>query len=138
MCSVPQRTKLPDHNKTSGERPYVGVVDNDEAVRHSIRVLLESHGLQVAEFDSAENALRSSLFAHCHCLIVDMELPQMNGLQLVETMRKGADQTPVILLASNPHFSEPDRIRKSNILALLVKPVPQNELLAWIRHSSGA
>lgn len=125
-------------NETSRERLYVGVVDADEAVRHSIRILLESHSLKVAEFRSAEAALKSPLLGHCRCLIVDMDMPGMSGLQLVETMRKGADQTPVILLAANPHLPEPDRIRKSNILALLVKPVPQNELLAWIQHSSGA
>jgi FixJ family two-component response regulator len=126
------------HGKTPPERPYVGVIDDDEPVLDSIRILLESHSLKVAVFNSAEAALQSPLLGQCHCFIVDMELLGMNGLQFVETIRKSGDQTPAILIAANPHFPEPDRIRKNNILAFLVKPVPQNELLAWIRHSQNA
>ncbi len=130
-----KRPTVSQHGKPLQERPYVGVIDDDEAVLDSIRILLESHNLKVAVFNSAEAALQSPLLGQCHCLIVDMELLGMSGLQFVESIRKSGDKTPAILMAANPHFPEPDRIRKSNILAFLVKPVPQNELLAWIRHS---
>lgn len=123
------------NNNVSWERPCVGVVDDDEAVLHSIRVLLELHNLNVLVFDSAEAAMESPLLGQCHCLIVDMEMPGTSGLQFVEALRGKGEKTPLILMTANPHFSEPHRIRKSNVLALLVKPVPQNELLAWIRHS---
>jgi FixJ family two-component response regulator len=136
--SFPQRPTVSQHGKTPPERPYVGVIDDDEPVLDSIRILLESHSLKVAVFNSAEAALQSPLLGQCHCFIVDMELLGMNGLQFVETIRKSGDQTPAIIIAANPHFPEPDRIRKNNILAFLVKPVPQNELLAWIRHSQNA
>lgn len=122
-------------NDDASPEPCIGVIDDDEAVLHSIRVLLELHNLNVLVFGSAEAAMQSPSLGRCRCLIVDMEMPGTSGLQFVEALRAKADQTPVILTTSNPHFSEPDRIRKSNILALLVKPVPQNELLAWIRHS---
>lgn len=113
-------------------------MDDDEAVRHSLRVLLETHDLKVTEFSSAEAALDSPLLGQCHCLIVDMEMPGMSGLEFVETMRKAADQTPVVLITANAQLSEPVRIKRNNVLALLVKPAPQNELLAWIRHSRRA
>lgn len=118
----------------STDRSLVGVVDDDDAIRDSIRILLESHGLDVSEFNSAEIALASPERSQCFCLVVDMEMPETGGLELVEAMRAAADQTPVILMTGKPQSTDRARIRKSKALALLVKPVQQNELLAWIHH----
>lgn len=118
-------------------KPYVGVVDDDDAIRHSIHILLELHGLHVAEFESAKAALCSPMRSQCFCLLVAMEMPEASGLQLVETMRSAADQTPIILMTERPHAADLARIRASKALALLVKPIQQDELLAWIRHTQG-
>lgn len=120
------------------DRFHIGVIDDDEAVRHSVRVLLELHGLKVIEFASADQAVHSPLLGDCCCLIVDMDMPGTNGLQFIENLRKAGDERPIILVTAKSHIAEPERIRRSKIAALLVKPIQQNELLAWIQHSLNA
>lgn len=116
-------------------KPYVGVVDSDDAIRHSIRILLELHGLNVAEFVSAKAAISSPMRRRCFCVLAAMELPETSGLELVEAMREEADQTPVILMTERPQIADLTRIQASKALALLVKPMQHDELLAWVRHA---
>lgn len=115
----------------------VGVVDDDDVVRHSIRILLELHGLKVVEFNSSVTALAALQRSQCFCLVINMDMPKTDGLQLAEALRAASNQTPVILITAKSRTSELDRIRRSNALALLVKPVQQDELLAWIYHARG-
>ncbi len=114
---------------------YIGVVDDNDAVRHSIRILLESHGLNVAEFSSAGSLLRSPLRMKFTCLVIDQKMPDMTGLELTEQLRAEGVPTPVILMTAQPDAALVDRIQSANTLALLIKPIQQNELMAWIDYA---
>ena len=79
--------------------PPVGVIDPDPAARAGIQALLQPVGVDVVPFDSAEAYLGSSAGQDLSCLIVELLLPGMSGLELLRQLRSQGNDMPVILLA---------------------------------------
>ena len=79
--------------------PVVGVIDSDPVARSGLRTLLHGLGIDVATFDSAESYLLAHNGRHLACLIVDLLLPGMSGLELLRRVRSAGNDVPVILLA---------------------------------------
>jgi two-component system response regulator FixJ len=79
--------------------PVVGVIDPDPVARSGLRDLLHGRGIQVSTFDSAESYLLAVDGRHVACLIVDLLLPGMSGLELLRRLRSAGNDVPVILLA---------------------------------------
>jgi FixJ family two-component response regulator len=78
--------------------PVVGVIDPDPVARNGLRTLLHGFGIDVATFDSAESFLLASNGRHVGCLIVDLLLPGMSGLELLRKLRETQTSPPVIVL----------------------------------------
>jgi FixJ family two-component response regulator len=79
--------------------PVVGVIDPDPVARNGLRTLLHGLGIDVSTFDSAESYLLAANGRHLGCLIVDLLLPGMSGLELLRRLRSAGNDMPVILLA---------------------------------------
>lgn len=79
--------------------PAVGVIDPDPVARNGLRTLLHGVGVDVATFDSAESYLLAGNGRQLGCLIVDLMLPGMSGLELLRRLRSAGIDVPVILLA---------------------------------------
>jgi FixJ family two-component response regulator len=79
--------------------PIVGVIDPDPVARSGLRTLLHGVGVDVSTFDSAESYLLAANGRHLSCLIVDLLLPGMSGLELLRRLRSAGNDVPVILLA---------------------------------------
>jgi len=79
--------------------PIVGVIDPDPVARNGLRTLLHGLGIDVATFDSAESYLLAADGRQLLCLIVDLLLPGMSGLELLRRLRSAGNDVPVILLA---------------------------------------
>lgn len=79
--------------------PVVGVIDPDPAARNGLSTLLHGLGIDVSTFDSAESFLLAANVRHIGCLIVDLLLPGMSGLELLRRLRSAGNDVPVILLA---------------------------------------
>jgi FixJ family two-component response regulator len=79
--------------------PVVGVIDPDPVARNALRSLLHGLGIDVSTFDSAESFLLAASGRHVGCLIVDLLLPGMSGLELLRRLRSAGNDVPVILLA---------------------------------------
>jgi len=79
--------------------PVVGVIDPDPVARGGLRTLLHGVGVDVVTFDSAESYLLAANGRHLSCLIVDLLLPGMSGLELLRRLRTSGNDVPVILLA---------------------------------------
>ena len=110
----------------------VCIVDDDDAVRDSLRALLETHRLDVRDFASADALLAQEMFDAFSCFIVDYQMPGMNGLELVEKLRsRGADQRAIVISAMRPAAPD-ERVRRAGVIAWLAKPVPEPELMVWI------
>jgi FixJ family two-component response regulator len=79
--------------------PVVGVIDPDPVARNGLRNLLRGLGIDVSTFESAESYLLAVDGRHLVCLIVDLLLPGMSGLELLRRLRSAGNDVPVILLA---------------------------------------
>jgi len=79
--------------------PVVGVIDPDPVARNGLRTLLHGLGIDVSTFDSAESYLLAANGRHVACLIVELLLPGMSGLELLRRLRSAGSDVPVILLA---------------------------------------
>ena len=77
----------------------VGVIDSDPVARAALKTLLQPVGVEVIPFESAESFLLSASGKHLACLIVDLLLPGMSGLELLRRLRSSGHDVPVILLA---------------------------------------
>ena len=84
---------------TQDAPPIVGVIDPDPVARSGLRTLLHGLGVDVSTFDSAESYLLAANGRHLSCLIVDLLLPGMSGLELLRRLRSAGNNVPVILLA---------------------------------------
>lgn len=122
------------------QNKIVSIVDDDEPVRDSMRLLLESLGFLARDYASAQNLLDDPDGIDCTCLVLDLHMPGMNGLELLETLRSRGVRVPALLVTANGDPKLEDRIGRAGILATLAKPVPESLLLEWIERacSTGA
>lgn len=122
---------------THARLPYVVIVDDEIAVREATASLLRSAGLRVAGFASAEHFLRCVSADGAGCLILDINLPGMNGLQLHQFLRHKGSNVPVIFITGRDDSA--GRIRSQAMQdgahALLLKPFLDEDLLSAV-HSA--
>lgn len=114
----------------TGKRIYV--VDDDWAVRDSLKILLISHGAEVDDFDSGETFLAAYDPATGGCLILDLHLAGMSGLDLLCRLRAAEIFIPVILISGNPGADLLARTLQLGAIDLLDKPVEFSRLMGTI------
>jgi FixJ family two-component response regulator len=109
------------------------VVDDDDAVRDSIRVLLECEGFAVVEFASCADFLRYARPDGRSCIVLDVHMPGMGGLELLDRIRRDKMIMPVIAMTGRP---DPAIARAVNRVgaALLEKPFRGDELVRSIER----
>lgn len=110
----------------------VCIVDDDDAVRDSMRALLESYGLTVRDYPSATAYLNRESESEPDCLVLDLHMPGMDGLELIELLRRRRVRTPAILITGRTEAGQASRAQNAGVLALLNKPVSDEEFKAWI------
>src|SRR6266850_6679631 len=111
----------------------VSIVDDDVSVRRSTRRLLRSSGFRAEAFASAEEFLDSESAGQTACLILDLRMPGMNGLELQRRLNQNGNPVPVIFLSA--HASEEDErsALRAGALQFLRKPISKEALLSAIR-----
>ena len=108
----------------------ISVVDDDESVRESIQSLLRSVGFAVKAFASAEEFLNSGQVRDTDCLILDVRMPGMNGIELHRHLLASHCEIPIIFITA--HGSDVElgsRALKNGAVDYLIKPLEENELL---------
>jgi DNA-binding NtrC family response regulator len=88
--------------------PLISMVDDDAMARDGISELVESLGYRAVTFSSAEDFLRSDVIAETTCLITDVQMPGLNGLELQEALQSLGHQTPVIVITAYPNGETSD------------------------------
>ena len=116
----------------------VFIVDDDESIRASLRLLLESAGHQAETFASAEEFLQSGLMRNACCLILDIRMPGMGGFELKEYLAGSASCTPVIFITGHDRFGMEEKAMKLGAIAYLRKPFDGQSLFDAIQRASGA
>jgi FixJ family two-component response regulator len=122
-------------NYTIAEGATISIVDDDESMREAMKVLIDSMGLGVEGFSSAEaflNSGRSHLF---DCLILDVRMPGLSGLELQG--RLAADDCPLPIVFMTAHYGKETRTRamEAGAVDFLSKPFTEQELLNAIGKS---
>jgi two-component system, LuxR family, response regulator FixJ len=116
---------------TGFERRTVAIVDDEEAVRDSLRFLLEIIGHPVETFASAAEFLKADL-RHIACLILDQHMPGMTGLELAERLHADRAGIPILLITGAPSPAIAARAAKLGINRVLEKPPTEEDLLDFI------
>ena len=114
-----------------GEVVYL--VDDDTSFRESIAYLLGAHEMEVIGFDSAVSFLQYKRLDMAACLVLDLQLPEMNGLDLQE--RLGNSALPIIFITGHGDISSSVRAMKAGAIEFLTKPVDHEALITAVRSA---
>ena len=118
-------------NRTTKE-PLVSIVDDDVSVRRSTRRLLRCCGLRAEVFSSAEDFLQSELAAETTCLLLDVRMPRIDGLELQRRLGETHQLIPIIFLSARASEEEERRALDAGAANFLRKPVSKEALLRAI------
>lgn len=116
-------------------RNLISVVDDDESIRRSTTFLIESFGFQAAAFESAEVFLKSGLLTDTSCLILDVQMPNMNGLQLQKELSAAGRSIPIIFMTAYDDIESRGRAMRAGAVAFLAKPFSDEQLLQTVRSA---
>ena len=115
----------------------VFIVDDDEAVRDSLKAVLESEGLQVEVFGNGEEFLRAVDRQDTGCVLLDLNMPKVSGQQVLESMAQRKLQIPVIVITSVSDDRLKSRALAVGARTLLEKPLERDRLLGEISQVMG-
>ena len=118
------------------DNPFVCVIDDESSVRESLSNLLRSAGLKVQAFASAQEFLTSWPLAGLSCLVLDVHLPGMSGLDLQQKLADGDAQIPIIFLTGYGDIPMSVRAIKAGAIEFLTKPFRDEDLLRSEEHTS--
>jgi two-component system response regulator FixJ len=122
-------------NDLNKQEPTVFVVDDDEAMRESLTWLIESVGLKVESFASADEFLRSYYPGQSGCLLLDVRMPGMSGLELQTHLREQQLTVPVIIITGHGDVPMAVRAMKAGAVDFIEKPFNDEQLLESIRNA---
>jgi FixJ family two-component response regulator len=109
------------------------IVDDDEPIRRTTTFLIESFGFRAAAFESAERFLASGQLHETSCLIADVQMPGMNGLQLQRKLAATGRAIPIIFITAYDDRKTRERAIQGGAAAFLAKPFNDEQLLQTIR-----
>lgn len=119
----------------SAPEPTVFLVDDDASVRASICRLLRSTGHRARDFATATEFLANHTRDHCGCLILDLRLPDLNGLELQERLNHDGRALPIIFLTGRGDVPSSVRAMKAGAHEFLTKPVKDTDLLTAVTEA---
>jgi FixJ family two-component response regulator len=118
-------------------RPSVFVVDDDPAVSVSMKRLIRSLGLEVQTFSSAQDFLRTKRPDAPGCLVLDVRLPDLSGLDLQQELAKANVDLPIVFVTGHADIPMSVRAMKAGAVEFLTKPFREQDLLEAIQHAIG-
>jgi FixJ family two-component response regulator len=117
----------------SGNPSIVMIVDDDNSIRKSVRRLMKSYGIAVETFASAEEFLGSDRLDKTSCLILDVHMPGISGLELQKRLIASGNAIPVIFITAFADDGARAKAMKAGAVGYLAKPFDDDELLNCIR-----
>ena len=113
----------------------ISIVDDDESVRRTTKRLVESFGYRAAVFESAETFLKFGQLNETSCLVVDVQMPGMNGLQLQSHLATEGWSIPIIFISAYGNKQSRRKAMQAGAVAFLEKPFNDEHLLKSIRSA---
>jgi FixJ family two-component response regulator len=115
--------------------PLIAIVDDDEEYRRAMAMLMKSLGFSAAAFGSAREFLASPRLTGTSCLIADINMPGMTGVELHRRLINDGYHIPTILITGYPDEAARARATAEGVLAYLTKPCSDSALLALVRSA---
>jgi FixJ family two-component response regulator len=128
MCHRATFSGMPDQTSK-----LIAIIDDDEAMQDSVRDLLEAAGLAARCFGSAEEFLASDLHTRAACLIVDIRMPKMSGLELQARLKEEECNVPIIFVTAHGDARMRIQAMRRGAVEFLAKPFDHQLLLRRIR-----
>jgi FixJ family two-component response regulator len=124
-CGFIEDRQLPDV-------PIISIIDDDDSMRCAIKSLVTSLGLRVHTFRSAEEFLQSPRVDDTSCLITDLQMPGLSGIELQSLLVAQARHMPIILVTAFPEERMRNRAMQAGALGFLSKPFESQTLIKLI------
>jgi FixJ family two-component response regulator len=118
-------------------KPLIAIVDDDDSVREATKGLMRSMGLAAEAFACGEDFLRSPHLCRTACLVADVNMPGMSGLDLHRSLSARNKSIPTILITAYPNDSVRARALSAGVIGYLAKPFSEDDLLGCIRSALG-
>jgi FixJ family two-component response regulator len=115
----------------------ISIVDDDQSVREATTSLLKSNGFRAEVFSSAEDFLASRYLDETQCLILDVQMPGMNGLELQRRLASENRCIPIIFISAHNNQEVRKQATRSGAIDFLPKPFSEEALLRAIRAALG-
>jgi FixJ family two-component response regulator len=115
--------------------PLISIVEDDEAVREGLTDLIKSMGFGAESYSSASDFLKSADRRITSCLIADVQMPEMTGLELHDRQVKLGENIPTILITAFPNDRDRKWAARSGVICYLAKPFNDDDLFACIRSA---
>jgi FixJ family two-component response regulator len=120
------------------KKPVFSIVDDDPSVRESTVDLLNSMGFLAQTFQAADDFLKSDRINCTSCLIADVRMPGMSGIELYDHLVASGNLIPTILVTAFPNDRDRARALQAGVLCYLAKPFKDSELFACLELALGA
>jgi len=114
------------------EKPVIVVVDDDPSVREGTTDLLNAMGFSTEAFESAEGFLNSEIRSHTSCLVADVQMPGMSGIELHKQLAASGTPIPTILITAFPDTRARTEALQVGVTCYLAKPFDEQAFLACI------
>ncbi len=121
--------------KTAMHSQTVVIVDDDDSTRHSLRFLFECEGIAVLDYSSGEQLLVEDWPPDVGCMILDINMPGMSGIEILEELRKARSPLPVIIVTGQPSAAHRDKALAAGAIAFLEKPVNDGRLIELVSQA---
>ena len=112
---------------------FIVIVDDDESVQSALQDLIEADGLSARSFGSAEAFLESGLQRNAACLITDIRMPGMSGLELQARLKADGCKTPIIFITAHGDARVRIQAMREGAVEFLMKPFDDQVLLSRVR-----
>jgi two-component system, LuxR family, response regulator FixJ len=112
--------------------PLIAIVDDDVSMRAAISLVLQLHGLRTQSFVSAEAFLDAATDRETACIVVDVRLPGIDGLELQDRLSRVPDSPPVIVISAHADDRAKARALGAGAVAFLPKPFTEDQLVETI------
>ena len=119
---------MPQNAKPSAT-PLVCIVDDDASIADSTRYLVGAFGFRAEAFSSAQEFLSSSLVEETRCLILDVRMPGMDGLELQRYLAKAAQRIPIVFITAHRDEAIRTRVLEEGAVECLFKPFSDTAVL---------
>jgi FixJ family two-component response regulator len=132
MNSAPTPTNSKPSPIAIPRTPFIAIVDDDESVRLALKSLLSSVGLYAETFASGEEFMESHYLSHTNCLIADVRMPGMSGLELQDRLKAANRPIPIIFISAHDDGEARIRSLRAGAVDFLQKPFSEESLLRAI------